>query len=413
MHSLWARVSLTFVFSTSILAYERPPEAIINRRQTITSVTDPGSTAAATAVSPSATSTTVTPAEISEPFNVRGQGQIFPPPLQLEGLSTTDTTDFTINCIECHLNSDFSLSAGDSDAGVSFETPEDVAQRANGTFDFTDTWIAATIDNFNATFDLAFNLTKPSSRNQITIPIWSNTTTRQKQIDILTLSATLDVELHGWINSSLDFNFTYGFNYGIPPNSELVLDLSDMTSRSYGFNETSLTPLPFGATRGWIDVQMELSLRASLTFNASVGGDFVGASASGQVGLDVPRLDVNIGEVYQVDSNCNRETPSLPSDQSYENLTLITPSLGFDVFEDLTVQGHFLGADPARQLRPEQNSSRPLPTTCLFFDKAKQTLGVAPQVHPSQSEAKRSRAPVVAALSAALLVAMTLGGLLD
>ncbi|KAL9082211.1 MAG: hypothetical protein Q9159_006607 [Coniocarpon cinnabarinum] len=410
MHDLWALVSLTLVFSTGILAYERPPEAFIHRRQTITSVDDPRSTATATAVSPSATSTTVTPAEINEPFNVRGQGQIFPPPLQLEGLSTTDTTDFTINCIECHLDSDFSLSAGDSNAGVSFETPEDVAQRAKGTFDFTDTWIAATIDSFNATFDLAFNLTKPN-RNQITIPIWSNTTTRQ--IDILTLSATLDVELHGWINSSLDFNFTYGFNYGIPPNSEVVLDLSDMTSRSYGFNETSLTPLPFGATRGLIDVQMELSLRPSLTFNASVGGDFVGASASGQVGLDVPRLDVNIGEVYQVDSNCNRETPSLPSDQSYENLTLIAPSLGFDVFEALTVQGHFLGADPEKQLRPEQNSSRPLPTTCLFFDKAKQTLGVAPQVYPSQSEAKRLAAPVVAALSAALLVAMTLGGLLD
>lgn len=90
------------------------------------------------------------------------------------------TTDFTVNCVDCTINGDFALSAGDSSfPDQVFETPSDVQQRGNGSdFDFDDIWIAATVDSLNATFEFGVNLIASNHTNEITVPVWSQTKTQ-------------------------------------------------------------------------------------------------------------------------------------------------------------------------------------------------------------------------------------------
>lgn len=90
---------------------------------------------------------------------------------------TLRTTDFTIDCVKCAIAGHFSLSAGDNKIPFhSFKTPADVLQRANGShFDFNDVWVAATVDNLNATFEFEVALKASNTTNQFEVPLYSRT----------------------------------------------------------------------------------------------------------------------------------------------------------------------------------------------------------------------------------------------
>ena len=93
-------------------------------------------------------------------------------------LMSTSTTDFIISCVDCSIIGNFGLSAGDTDFG--FETPPDVDHRGDGAgFDFSDIWVAATVDSFNATFELGVNLTASNKTNGFDIPLYTQTKSLQ------------------------------------------------------------------------------------------------------------------------------------------------------------------------------------------------------------------------------------------
>lgn len=396
---------LLAVLTSGISAHEEPRAVALYERQ----ITPAPSQSVATQTSAALSSTTTTPPnEILEAVNITLDGQIFPPSIHIEGVTTT-TNDFTINCDNCAITGDFSLSAGDDKIpGHVFKTPPDVEHRANGTDYFKGIWAAATVESLNATFEFGINLKASNPNNELSVPLYSQT--KSLTIGIFTLSATLETEIHGWVNTSNDVNFTYGFELGVPAYSEVIINLSDTNSTSLGFNETSLAPTPFKSTRSDIDVDIELSFRPTITFVISVGGVVASGSLSVVVGLDVPKLDVGIKQVHNVSSSCDPAPASLPPDQNYQNLTLVSPSLGIGSFEILEENATLFGAHVlAKQQQFDQTLlNQSLTTTCLLYDAAKQTFGPAPEVKPAHlSNASGVYAPLAAALTAIAIVALT------
>ncbi|KAI4123689.1 MAG: hypothetical protein LQ338_005153 [Usnochroma carphineum] len=348
--------------------------------------------------------------EVNEAINITLDGQIFPPSIHIEGVSSTSTTDFAISCIDCSIVGDFGLSAGDQK--YKFETPSDVEARGKGTFNFDDIWVAATCDYLNATFEFAVNLTASNETNFFSIPLYTQSKTLER--GPFTLSATLSTELYGWVNTSSDVNLTYGFNFMVPPDSEIIIDVENPeNSASYGFNETSLVPIPLNSTRSDLDIAIEVGFRPSVAFVVALGAPpIAGASVSLDVGLDIPKLDLDIKQVHNVTSNCDPAAPSLLSNRTkddtvYENLTLVTPSLGLDVFEVLTESGELPGAKLTSQHPFNQSFSRDLATQCLFFDAAKKTLGPASATKPARMSraADRPVIPLAATFTAVAAVA--------
>lgn len=169
-----------------------------------------------------------------------------------------------------------------------------------------------------------------------------------------------------------------------------------------------LTPLPFTATTGDLDIGIELSFRPSVTFVASVG--FLDSSGTIQltVTLDVPKLDVEVQQVENVTSNCAPAQASTPSNQVYQNLTQVVPSIGFDAFEIFTETGKVLGISTGPDNQSfEQNYSKSLSTACYFFDAAKETLGsVPPKKQANLSSATRRYIPLVECGMVIVMVAL-------
>ena len=129
--------------------------------------------------------------------------------------------------------------------------------------------------------------------------------------------------------------------------------------------------------------------------------------------LDVPKLDVQIVQVHNVNVSCDPAPASLPADQVYTNLTNIIPSIGFDALEVFQATA----PDFTAGLPFYQNVQHNFSTTCLAFNAAQQTLAPATEIKPSQigfSTGKTGAAPsmhitvvgVVLAVSIAVIVVM-------
>lgn len=188
----------------------------------------------------------------------------------------------------------------------------------------------------------------------------------------------------------------------------ISLHLNIWENSNNGSNETTLTPIPFSSTRSDLDIDIEVSFRPSINFVVSVGGDFIGGSLGVDVGLDVPKLDVEIKQVHNVSSKCDPAPASLPPDQIYQNLTQVSPSIGFDIFEIFSENATFPGVHLSAQQPFMQNVSFGLPTTCLFYDAAKKTLAPAPVVKSAHvSKASGIYTPLAATFTAIAVVALT------
>lgn len=168
-------------------------------------------------------------------------------------------------------------------------------------------------------------------------------------------------------------------------------------------------PSNLNATRSDFDIDLGISLRPSFSLEAELDIVVADAAIELTVGLDVPKLDVEIKQVHNVSSTCDPASASLSPDQIYPNLTTVVPSIGFDVFEVFNESASFFGI----QLDGQQpfNQSPPelaLPTECSFFDQVKHTMGPVPAIKTKQIGAA-VRTPVslgVALMACGMAMAM-------
>ncbi len=101
---------------------------------------------------------------------------------------------------------------------------------------------------------------------------------------------------------------------------------------------------------------------------------------------------------------------STPSDQIYQNLTLIAPSIGFDTIEIFNESVYFLGLKKSGGQHYEQSKDFDLSTDCLFYDAAKKSLGPATAIKSkvSRSLALGRCSPFAVAVSVAFMVGFVL-----
>lgn len=106
-------------------------------------------------------------------------------------------------------------------------------------------------------------------------------------------------------------------------------------------------------------------------------------------------------------SNCDLAPASTPTDQVFQNATLLTSSIGFDAIEIFNETAYFLGAHLSGTQHSEQNKSFDLTTACYYFDAAKKTMSPAAAVKLPLSLAAGFRVPL-----AMTLLTMTMVGLM-
>ena len=83
----------------------------------------------------------------------------------------------TVDCLNCSLLGNLSISAGRK--GL-IDTPPDVDQLGNSTFDFKDLWAAVTAEVLNATFEVAVDI--KAGNSEMTVPIYSHTISEQVSV---------------------------------------------------------------------------------------------------------------------------------------------------------------------------------------------------------------------------------------
>ena len=101
------------------------------------------------------------------------------------------------------------------------------------------------------------------------------------------------------------------------------------------------------------------------------------------VSLDVPKLDASIREVHHVNSTCDPAPPTSPSDQVYDNLLLLTPSIGFNAFEVFTESASIGSLSKNAHQSFSQDYDKNLTTACFLLDSAHKTLGPVAATKPS------------------------------
>lgn len=346
-----------------------------------------------------------TPVEINEPLDIIIDGRIYPPVIY-EG-AVPIHQDLSISCAHCDIFGNISLSGGgkipdDPFPGSQLPTPPDVLQ-LHPDFDFSGLWVGATFDQLSAHFDFTINLNASNQTNEFTVPLPSKTFT--KSVGDLTITATLNPEIYGWINTTNNVNFTYGFDFQVLPGSELLLPLESLNqSISIGFNQSTLTPLPFTSSTRDLNLGIELSFRPSVTFVVAIGG--LPVSVQVAVTLDIPTLDAVVSQVHNVNVSCDAAPASLPTDQVYENLTLIVPSIGVDALEVFQAALNLVLVKPADTEPFSQSFSTPLPTACYAFSRAQRTLVAAAQSKPSDTSSATSVHVPLSVVAMAVILAV-------
>ncbi|KAL8787471.1 MAG: hypothetical protein Q9195_007763 [Heterodermia aff. obscurata] len=306
---------------------------------TVTAASISGTSAAATA-SPSDSSDDD---EIDQLINIKIDGKIFPPAISFDGSSIPQ--DFSVNCLNCSIIGNLSVSAGGGIGPEEITPPATFETAGSATdFDFSDFWVGVIVDSLSAHFDIAINLTASNNTNELIVP------------------------LH-----------TFSKKISMQSGAGLLIPIDHLPqTKTYKFNESTLTPLPYTSTTGDLDMSLELSFRPKFDFAISATPALDGDMTAY---FDVPKLDVQVSQVHNVTASCDAASPSLPKDQIYGNLTNVVPSIGFDasvIFSADEVIEH-------QSSRPftEDIYAKNLSTACFEFDPAKKTLGPAAQAKPT------------------------------
>jgi hypothetical protein len=164
-------------------------------------------------------------------------------------------------------------------------------------------------------------------------------------------------------------------------------------SNEFTSNETTLTPTSFASTTSDLDVSFEFSFRPIFEVNVTISGD----EHHSNVTADLPRLDVIVSQVSNVDASCSPAGPEVASDKIFAKLTQVTPSLSVDI-----------GLDLDGKVYEANLTDSTLPTGYFQFDHSSNAL-VAPKGSSSTGGASGLSASVLFALAVALLVAVVFG----
>ena len=148
-------------------------------------------------------------------------------------------------------------------------------------------------------------------------------------------------------------------------------------------NQSTLTPIPYTSTFKNTEMSLELSFRPQFIFEIDIFADEA-ASVDVATYFDVPKLNVQVTQVHNVNSTCDPAPPSLPADQIFKNLTNVIPSIGFDA--SVTFTEEFIGKTDEQPFG-ESWTAQNLSTACLAFNSAAETLGPAAQAKPAQVNA--------------------------
>ncbi|KAL6720843.1 hypothetical protein ACLMJK_002768 [Lecanora helva] len=177
-------------------------------------------------------------------------------------------------------------------------------------------------------------------------------------------------------------------------------------------NASQLTPVPLTATRDDLNVSVELSLRAIITFEAVASVIGTGGALTATVGLDAPKFDIKIDQVHNVTFTCDPASEHTPQDEIYNNLTSVVPSFGFHLFEVSNETGRVLFYPKSEgQSFSQDPYNRNIITTCLYYDKAKETFAAVSSVKaPNPSSAGRARAPSFGICIMFLIVLLAMSG---
>lgn len=159
------------------------------------SATGSSATASSVAVSSAAASAVPSGAaaagDLDQSVNISIDGTIFPPPISAFGItmsvlqfldrlrsaerltSISRPQDLTVNCVNCSIIGEISVSGGGGIADHIIQPPA-IFQKDSG-FDFSDFWVGAVIDNMSAHFEFAINLTASNNTNELVVPLYSIT----------------------------------------------------------------------------------------------------------------------------------------------------------------------------------------------------------------------------------------------
>ena len=171
-------------------------------------------------------------------------------------------------------------------------------------------------------------------------------------------------------------------------------------------NQSTLIPAPFSSATKDLDLGVELSFRPSVVFVAAIGGLPITVQVA--VTLDIPKLGATITQVHNVNVSCDPALPSLPSDQVYENLTLVVPTIGVDALEVFQEALNLVLVKPSDTQPFFEGYESNLPTACYAFSKAEKTLVAAAQSKPSDtSSATITLVPLSTLVLAAMLGVLT------
>ena len=153
-------------------------------------------------------------------------------------------------------------------------------------------------------------------------------------------------------------------------------------------------------------MSLELSFRPQFIFEVDVFSDDA-ASIDVATYFDVPKLDVQVTQVHNVNSTCDPAPSSLAADQIFKNLTNVIPSIGFDA--SVTFTEEFVGKTDDQPFGKSYTALN-LSTACLAYNAAAKTLGPPAQAKPSQTQINASGGTKVKAYTSAagmLLVMVT------
>ncbi|KAL9048689.1 MAG: hypothetical protein Q9206_005900 [Seirophora lacunosa] len=176
---------------------------------------------------------------------------------------------------------------------------------------------------------------------------------------------------------STGLEFGYGFDLTVPDNSSVILDLGDLTNSSVnGFPDSQITALPFTAGIDNIALTVSASFRPEILLGVSVLTD---VTLGAGVFFDLPTVSATVSQVTDVNARCEPLPPTNATslvdgfrEDVYGSLTHLEPAVEFGI--GVLAQGE-VGVFDGEAVLTLFNTSLPLPTACLSFDREAGTLG--------------------------------------
>lgn len=292
--------------------------------------------------------------------------------------------DITLKCLNCTVSGDLSFQA----AGFSVTTDPTISDKIvaidkffdEGYIQFNTAGIFA-----NMSFELDF---QPG----FTVPVFE---ARLPDIplgafeiqEVLTFGPVLQLLFPISVTLTSPLTFQAGFTLEVPPDSSIVLNVSNITSSSsQGFQDTKLTPLPFNANADDLSLNFSVGFQPKIVLgaalfedvssgnggsNSSSGSDSVYFQANGGVGtyLDLPQLVTKVSQVSNTNDHCEASANNSDTYIHIEPVTSLVAGVEWNL--DVGAFGvHFERGGGVVMYE----TSLPLPTQCLKWDSGAKTL---------------------------------------